>query len=78
MENTWSAAKINNNLRPMYVKEILFEYTDENHFITVSEMMEILEKEYGVVADRRTIYDDLDMLTEAGFDIECVRGKSNR
>ncbi len=78
MENTWSAAKVNNNLRPMYVKEILFDHTDENHFITVSEMMEILEKEYGVVADRRTIYDDLDMLTEAGFDIECIRGKSNR
>ena len=31
MENTWSAAKVNNNLRPMYVKEILFEHTDENH-----------------------------------------------
>ena len=24
-------AKVNNSLRPLYIKDILLEYTDENH-----------------------------------------------
>ena len=78
MENVWNVAKINNNLRPMYVKEIIFEHTDENHFITVGEIIDILESSYGVSACRQTIYDDIDMLIKAGFDIEDVNGKNNR
>ena len=42
MENAWNT-KWNNNLRPMYVKEILLEHTDETHFLSVSEIIEILE-----------------------------------
>ena len=30
--------KINNNLRPLYVKEIIFEHTDEEHFLTVYDI----------------------------------------
>lgn len=78
MENVWSVTKINNNLRPMYVKEIIFEYTDETHFIGVGEIISILESSYGVTACRQTIYDDIDMLIKAGFDIEDVNGKNNR
>ena len=78
MENVWINAKYNNNLRPMYVKEIIFEYTDETHFISVGEILKILESSYGVTACRQTIYDDIDMLIKAGFDIEDVNGKNNR
>ena len=45
MENVVNIAKINNNLRPMYVKEIIFEHTDEAHYITVGEILEMLEKQ---------------------------------
>ena len=40
--------KMINNLRPMYVKEILLDHTDENHFITVNEILELLDAEYGI------------------------------
>ncbi len=78
MENVVNIAKINNNFRPMYVKEIIFEHTDETHFITVGEILEILETSYGITSCRKTIYDDIEMLINAGFDIEDVNGKNNR
>ena len=77
MENAWNT-KWNNNLRPMYVKEILLEHTDETHFLSVSEIIEILESTYGIAATRRTIYDDIEMFIATGIDIECVNGKNNR
>ena len=78
MENVVNIAKINNNLRPMYVKEIIFEHTDEAHYITVGEILEMLEKNYGISSCRKTIYDDIDMLIKSGYDIEDVNGKNNR
>lgn len=78
MENVVNIAKINNNLRPIYVKEIIFEHTDETHFITVGEILEILESNYGISSCRKTIYDDINMLIASGFDIEDVNGKNNR
>ena len=76
MENV-NRIKLNNNLRPMYVKEIIFEHTDETHFISVCEILAILESNYGVVSTRKTIYDDIVMLIESGYDIECVKGNIN-
>lgn len=78
MENVVNIAKINNNLRPMYVKEIIFEHTDETHFISVGEILEILEANYGISSCRKTIYEDIEMLITSGFDIEDVNGKNNR
>ena len=78
MEKALSVAKINNNLRPMYVKEILLNHTDEEHFITVGEILDILSTNYGIDSKRKTIYDDIEMLIQTGSDIECVNGKNNR
>ena len=66
-----------NNLRPMLIKEILVEHTDEDHFMTVSDIINTLESDYGISTSRKTIYEDIDMLLEAGFDIECVKGPKN-
>ena len=65
------------NLRPMYVKEIIYANTDENHFISVNEILEILDKSYGISSSRKTIYDDIELLIMSGLDIECVKGKNN-
>ena len=70
--------KMNSVLRPMYVKEILLDRTDEYHFITVNEIMEILESDYGCTTRRKTVYSDIDMLVETGMDIECVKGQMNK
>ena len=32
-------------LRPLYLAQILYERTDEDHYLTTAELMEILEKE---------------------------------
>ena len=58
----------------MLIKEILVEHTDEDHFMTVSDIINTLESDYGISTSRKTIYEDIDMLLEAGFDIECVKG----
>lgn len=77
MANTKSNKMIN-NLRPMYVKEILFDHTDENHFITVNEILELLESVYGITSTRKTLYEDIDLLLSVGFDIECIKGRMNK
>ena len=71
------SVKNSSSLRTMYVKEIIFENTDENHFISVNEILKALETNYGITTSRKTIYDDIDMLISAGYDIECVKGKIN-
>ena len=35
-------------LRPLYLAQILYERTDEDHYLTTAQLMEILEKEYGI------------------------------
>lgn len=77
MENV-SGIKTTNCLRMMYVKEIIFEHTDETHFITASEIIDMLKNGYGITTTRKTLYSDIDTLIESGFDIECVRGRQNK
>lgn len=76
MENITSVKL--NNLRLMFVKEILFEHTDENHLITVNEILDILESSYDITTTRKTIYEDIDMLITIGFDIQCEKARQNK
>lgn len=77
MENVCNV-KATNGLRTMCVRDILFELTDETHLITVGEIMDVLGSQYGIITSRKTIYEDIDLLIDSGFDIECVNGKNNR
>ena len=77
MENMWNDVKNKNVLRLVYVKEILFNYTDKTHFVTIGEIKNILNKEYGIYAVRQTLYDDIDMLIYAGCKIERIHGRNN-
>lgn len=54
----------------MNILEILQRYTDENHRLSQREIGEILEREYGVRADRKTVKRNLTDLIEAGYDLE--------
>ncbi len=55
-------------LKLMYLAKILMEKTDEEHTITVPEMIAELNK-LGISAERKSIYDDLEYLQLFGFDI---------
>ena len=39
-------------LRPFYVAKMLYEQTDEDHYLTIAQIMEQLEKEYGISTSR--------------------------
>ncbi len=61
----------NQKLKLMYLAQILLENTDEEHTITVPEMIAELNK-LGISAERKSVYDDLEYLRLFGLDI-CSR-----
>ncbi len=63
------AKSSNQKLKLIYLMKILLENTDDTHYITMSEMIEQLEA-YGVSAERKSIYDDIECLRQYGMDIE--------
>lgn len=63
-------------LKLLYLSSILMEKTDENHPMTVKDMISELEK-YGISAERKSIYDDLELLCDVyGMDIVQVKSKT--
>lgn len=56
---------------------MLYKNTDEEHGMTMAEMIAELEK-YDIKAERKSIYDDLQMLREFGIDIEVKREKNTQ
>lgn len=62
------AKSSNQKLKQLYLLKILWEYTDENHAMTTRELIERLAQ-YGVNAERKSIYSDIEALNTMGFDI---------
>ena len=61
----------NQRLKLLYLMRILLEETDEEHTMTVPQMIAELAK-LGISAERKSIYDDLEYLRLFGLDI-CSR-----
>lgn len=62
MANTGSKLKI------LYILKILKQYSDENHPLNASEIIEKLDS-YGIKAERKSVYNDIELLCDFGFDI---------
>lgn len=58
----------NQKLKLIYLIKIMQEKTDEEHGITMPEIIKALEA-YGVSAERKSIYDDFEMIRTLGIDI---------
>ena len=58
----------NQKLKIVYLIKILTEKTDEQHSITMNEIISEL-KAYGVNAERKSLYDDIENLRQYGLDI---------
>ncbi len=58
----------NQKQKMLYLVRIFMEETDDNHYITMPEIIQKLEA-YGVNADRKTVYRDIDELKRFGLDI---------
>lgn len=62
-------------LKILYLMKILLEQTDETHLLTVNELISRLLG-YGISAERKTIYADIEALCEFGLDIVMEKSKS--
>ena len=58
----------NQKLKLFYLAKIMQEQTDENHALTMAEIIAELKK-YDIEAQRKSIYDDLDALNDFGIEI---------
>lgn len=62
----------NQKLKLIYLSRIFEECTDRYHGLTLPEISSALG-EYGISAERKSLYDDIESLKLAGYDIKTVR-----
>lgn len=65
-------------LRPLYLAKILYDKTDEEHYLTTAQLAQILEEQYGITSHRQTIKADIELLKQFGLEIEEVKSVQNR
>ena len=65
-------------LRPFYVAKMLYEQTDEDHYLTIAQIMEQLDRKYGISTSRGTVGDDIKALQELGVEIEVEPSTQKR
>lgn len=59
----------------LYILKMLHEKSDEEHPIRMDAIIAMLERE-GIKAERKSIYNDMDMLRDFGYDIVLTKGKN--
>ena len=64
----------NQKLKLLCLCRILWERTDEEHPMTVPELIQALE-EWDIKAERKSIYDDMEALRCFGLDVQNRKGK---
>lgn len=58
----------------LYLRDLFLEKTDATHYIRMPEILEYLESR-NVFVDRRTVYTDISILNQSGFEIVGVAEK---
>ena len=64
----------NKKMLNMLILEILRTYTDEEHSLTQQEIIKLLDKNYGMECDRRSVKNNVLCLKELGYDISTEKG----
>ena len=62
-------------LKIVYIMQMLLERTDEQHVLSTKELIARLAA-YGISAERKSIYDDIQALIDYGMDILKIGGKN--
>lgn len=65
----------NQKAKLLYLIKIFEEKTDEEHPITINELIAELEQ-VGIKAERKSLYSDIEILQSFGFDIVAQRSKT--
>jgi len=69
------AKSSNQKLKLLYLLKTLDEKTDEENTMTINDMIAELDR-YGINAERKSIYDDLEALRHYGLDIASRKSKT--
>ncbi|MCR4892748.1 MAG: WYL domain-containing protein [Lachnospiraceae bacterium] len=64
----------NKKMLNMLILEILRKYTDDQHSLTQQEIIKLLDKNYGMDCDRRSVKSNVLSLKEMGYDISMEKG----
>lgn len=59
-------------LKTLYLRQILEDETDAEHGLTMRQLIERLQ-EYGIDAERKSIYRDLQLLRDVGIDVQTYQ-----
>ena len=70
------ARSSNQKTKLLHLCRILLRQTDEDHPITVAQIIEALAR-YDIKAERKSIYDDMESLRQFGLDVQCRKGRSS-
>lgn len=69
------AKSSNQKTKLLHLARMLLRQTDEDHPLTVAQIIEALARE-DIKAERKSIYDDLEALRLFGLDVQCRKGKT--
>lgn len=64
-------------IRLLLLQKYLLERTDEQHTVSVSDIL-IFWEQHGIQAGRKSVYSDIEILQNNGLDIICVKSTQNR
>ena len=65
----------NQKLKLLYIAKYFMENTDENHYVTVADIIEYLASK-DINAERKSVYDDIECLKLFGMDICAEKSKT--
>lgn len=71
------ARSIDQKIRLLALYDLLQSKTDEENPMSTQEIISALS-ERNISVSRKTLYQDFDLLNKHGYDVVCVRGRSNR
>ncbi len=69
------AKSTNQKTKLLHLRHMLLRQTDEDHPLTVPQMIEALARQ-DIRAERKSIYDDLEALRQFGLDVQSRKGKN--
>jgi len=66
----------NQKLKILYILDYLQKNSHEDRLVKASELISMLDRQYRIACDRKTIYSDIAALQDYGVDIVAVPGKN--
>ena len=66
----------NQKLKIFYILDYLEAYSNEKNPVRASDLISMLDRQWGIRCDRKTVYSDIAALQQYGVDIVSLPGKN--